>query len=63
MNNAENHEFEALLADVSRFLKEIAVRIDGYPEHKLPLEARLEMLKEKFPEDLRGLVRFETSEN
>jgi len=58
-----DREFETLLAEVSRTLKELAEAIDRYLEKNLPAEARLEILKEKFPEDLKKLVKFETADN
>ena len=58
-----DHEFEELLAGISRSLKEIAASIDQYLERSLPVEARLEILREKFPEDLKKLVKFETADN
>ena len=56
-------DLQELLAEVSRTLKELALSIDRFLERKLPVEARLEMLKEKFPEDLKRLVKFETAES
>ena len=58
-----DREFEKLLADVSRSLKELAELIDRYLEKSMPVEARLEMLKEKFPENLKRLVTFEAVDN
>jgi len=58
-----DHEFKTLLAEVSRTLKELAEVIDRYLEKNLPAKARLEILKEKFPQVLKKLVRFETADN
>ena len=56
-------DLQELLAEVSRTLKELALSIDRFLERKLPVEARLEMLREKFPEDLKSLVKFEAADN
>ena len=58
-----DHELAELLAETSRRLKELALSIDRFLERELPVEARLEMLKEKFPENLKRLVTFEAVDN
>lgn len=56
-------DLQELLAEASRILKELAEAIDRYLERKLPVEARLEMLKQEFPENLKKLVKFETADD
>jgi len=58
-----NREFQALLADVSRTLKELALSIDRFLEKSMPVEGRVELLKERFPEDLKGLVEFKVADD